>query len=158
MSGARMPMRCVITSMVCTLYVSDDRRETSDGIVTASAWRKERASVFVNRSPRRRSVTSRPMRDALRLANTLPRYAATETPTMATPHHTNAATLRVGATVSIIYARMRGRTSSASVPAVFMARPPVSRHLYSPIYPKMRFISPPGIRGPPFLPVRQAGT
>ena len=104
--GARTPMRCIMPTMLCTLYVSVDRRETSEGTVSASVWRA-----------------------AMRLAMTLPAHAATATASIPTPHSDSASTLRVGATSSIIYAMMTGKKSSATVPTTLIQKPPSIRHL-----------------------------
>ena len=124
------------------------KKETSDGSVTASACRADSESVFANRSERRRSVVSRAVLDAKRLAMTLPAQAATATSSIRTLHSARAGTLRAGATSSIMCAMMSGRNSSASVPATLKASPAATRFLDAARYENTFFTTP---LLPPFL-------
>ena len=100
--GARTPSLCIMPIILCTLYVSDDSRDTSDGTVNPSVCAADRCSVRENRSFLRRSVVSRATLDAMRLAMTLPNSAINAKSSMAMPQITNLVTFFSGASSSII--------------------------------------------------------
>ena len=127
--GARIPILCIMPSILCTLYVSVERRETRDGTVSASVCFAESDSVLENRSARMRSVVSRATLEAKRFAITLPAHATTATSSIPTLHSESASTLLVGTTSSIMCAMMRGRKSSATVPTTLKIMPAAMRPL-----------------------------
>ena len=125
--GARIPILCIMPSILCTLYVSVERRETRDGTVSASVCFAESDSVLENKSARMRSVVSRATLEANRFAITLPAHATTATSSIPTLHSESASTL--GTTSSIMCAMMRGRKSSATVPTTLKVMPAAMRPL-----------------------------
>ena len=114
-----------------TLSPIDIVKRTADNCngFSLPGWEPERLSDLENRSVRSRSVVSRATFDAILFAATLPTSAATAQRSIPAPHSHSASVFPVGATSSIIYAMMTGKTSSATVPTIFNSNPPAMRAL-----------------------------
>ena len=93
-----------------------------------STWAQDRPEILWNRSWRIFSTVHLDTHPAIRLAMTLVSQAATEQNSMMPPQRKINPMLRVGMTLSIIYARHQGISKSIMAPINLMVMPPVIFH------------------------------